>query len=67
MVEEPKTADSRRVTQLAEYGTYVATEPIYHEGALAFDTDHPVPVSHVERWRKEGDDRHRSVKPVKES
>ena len=33
----------------AEYGVYVATEPIDIDGARAFNVGDPVPTSHVER------------------
>lgn len=34
--------------QAREYGTYVATEPIFIGGARAFNVGDPVPVGHVE-------------------
>jgi hypothetical protein len=44
-----QTPEEFRAAQVAEYGTYVATEPIYIDGARAFNAGDPVPVSHVER------------------
>lgn len=41
--------DQRRAERVAEYGRYTAAQPIYIGGALAFNADDPVPVSHVER------------------
>ncbi len=38
-----------RQAQAAEYGTYVATQPIDIMGARAFNVGDPVPASHVER------------------
>lgn len=38
-----------RKAQAAEYGIYVATQPIDIRGARAFNVGDPVPVSHVER------------------
>lgn len=35
--------------QQAEWGVYVATEPIYVGGARAFNAGDAVPASHVER------------------
>lgn len=43
-----ETADDRRAAQQAEYGRYVAKEPIDIDGARAFNPGDPVPVSHVE-------------------
>lgn len=43
----PATAEELRAAQEAEYGTYVATQHIYVNGALAFAPGHRVPVSHV--------------------
>jgi len=36
--------------QTVEYGTFVAVEDIWHNGALAYAQGHPVPVSAVERY-----------------
>lgn len=44
-----QTLDEYRKAQQAEWGTYVATEPIDIGGARAFNTGDPVPVSHVDR------------------
>ncbi len=40
--------EARRAEQLAEYGTYAATEQIFVGGSLAYDVGHPVPASNVE-------------------
>ena len=45
----PTTADDLRQQLAAEYGTYVATQPIDIKGARAFNVGDPVPVSHIER------------------
>lgn len=42
------TADEHKAAVEAEYGTYVATEPIFIGGARAFNAGDPVPVSHVD-------------------
>lgn len=42
------TVEEYRKAQAAEWGTYVATEPIDINGARAFNPGDPVPVSHVE-------------------
>lgn len=49
MTEISPEAQALREAQQAEYGTYVATEPIDILGARAFNVGDPVPVSHVER------------------
>jgi hypothetical protein len=36
--------------QAKEYGTYVATSPIFLLGVRAFNPGDPVPVSHVEQY-----------------
>lgn len=36
--------------QRAEYGTYVATQVILHEGARAYNPGDPVPVSNVKAY-----------------
>lgn len=42
------TADQVRKAQQDEYGTFVALEPIDHNGARAYNTGDPVPASNVE-------------------
>lgn len=49
MTELTPEATELRKAQEAEYGTYVATEPIDIFGARAFNVGDPVPVGHVER------------------
>ena len=49
MPDTPKTALELAEEQRVEYGTYVALGPIDIDGARAFNTGDPVPVSHVER------------------
>lgn len=48
MSESPTTAAEQQAAISAEYGTYVATEPIDIGGARAFNPGDAVPVSHVE-------------------
>lgn len=49
MPDTPVTAAEFREEQVKEYGTYVAAQAIFIEGARAFNAGDPVPVSHVER------------------
>lgn len=49
MPDTPQTAKELREAQEKEYGTYVAAQAIFVEGARAFNVGDPVPVSHVER------------------
>lgn len=49
MADAPITAEQLREEQAKEYGTYVAAQTIFIEGARAFNVGDPVPVSHVER------------------
>lgn len=44
----PATAEDARTEIAREYGTYVATDVIYVNGARAFNPGDPVPVSHVD-------------------
>lgn len=44
-----QTVEEYLKAQKAEWGTYVATEPIDIGGARAFNAGDPVPASHVER------------------
>lgn len=46
---EAMTDEELRQAQEAEYGTYVATQPIDIGSARAFNIGDPVPVSHVTR------------------
>lgn len=48
MADTPLTTAEYREAQGAEYGTYVATQPIEINGARAFNKGDAVPVSHVE-------------------
>jgi hypothetical protein len=45
----PKTVEEFRQEQVAEWGTYVATTPIFIEGIRAFNVGDAVPVSHIDR------------------
>lgn len=45
----PESAAELASAQELEYGTYVAREAIFINGARAFNAGDPVPVSHVER------------------
>ena len=47
----PRTALERRAAVEAEYGVYVATQPIDVGGARAFNTGDAVPVSHVKDYK----------------
>lgn len=49
MATEPTTVAEFEAAQAAEYGKYRAAKPIIIDGALAFNTGDPVPVSHVTR------------------
>lgn len=44
-----ETPEDFQAQQVAEYGTYVAVEPIFIDGTRAFNKGDAVPVSHVER------------------
>lgn len=44
----PATAEELREAQRAEYGVYVATQPIDINGVRAFNEGDAVPVSHVD-------------------
>jgi hypothetical protein len=45
--DELTAARERRSAQEAEYGEYVAVQPIAIDGARAFNPGDPVPKSHV--------------------
>jgi len=47
--DETTRPGAYRAKQAAEYGTYVAVVPIYHDGARAYNAGDPVPVSNVKR------------------
>jgi len=47
--QSPTTAPEQQAAIEAEYGTYVATQPIDIGGARAFNPGDAVPASHVER------------------
>lgn len=49
MSEATPTLEGYTAEQVAEWSKYVATEPIFIDGARAFNAGDPVPVSHVER------------------
>jgi hypothetical protein len=49
MADTPITAAQFREVQGDEYGTYVAAQTIFIEGARAFNEGDPVPASHVDR------------------
>jgi hypothetical protein len=48
-VSQPQTIDEYKAAQAAEWGKYVAAEPIDIDGVRAFNPGNPVPASHVER------------------
>jgi hypothetical protein len=43
-----ETPEELQARQVAEYGQFVAVQPIYYDGALAYAPGHPVPASNVE-------------------
>lgn len=45
--EAPMSLEEYQAAQEAEWNTYVANEPIYIGGALAFLAGHKVPAGHV--------------------
>jgi hypothetical protein len=46
----PEETKAQAEEQLREYGTYVATQVIYHNGVIAYRPGDSVPVSNVEKW-----------------
>lgn len=50
-MSEPNEVDALAAAQEKEYGTYVAVAPIDIDGVRAFNPGHPVPVSHVEKFK----------------
>lgn len=40
--------EARRAEQLAEYGTYAATQQVWQGATLMYDVGHPIPASNVE-------------------
>lgn len=44
------TAEDQRKAIAEEYGQWVAAEPIFIDGVLAFAEGHPVPVGHVKKF-----------------
>jgi hypothetical protein len=44
---EEMTLDEYQAAQEAEWGQYVATQPIFVDGVRAFNTGDPVPAGHV--------------------
>lgn len=49
MSETPTTAAEQQAAIESEYGTWVAVETIFIDGARAFNVGDAVPKSHVER------------------
>lgn len=45
-----KAYESRAEQELAEYSTFRAKVPIWHEGYVAYRPGHAVPVSNVEKY-----------------
>jgi len=56
-------SESYVAAQAKEYGTYVAKETIFFDGARAFNAGDPVPASHVEQY---GYDKDGLVEKVKQ-
>ena len=48
-MSQPQSIDEYKTAQAAEWGKYVAAEPIDIDGVRAFNPGNPVPASHVER------------------
>lgn len=46
-----KAFETRAEQELAEYGTFRATQTIYVDGVRAYVKGHPVPVSNVQKFR----------------
>lgn len=44
-------AQIRAEQEIAEYSTWRAKVPIYHEGSIAYQPGHAVPVSNVELYK----------------
>lgn len=61
------TADDLRKAIEEEYGQWVANEPIFIDGALAFNTGHPVPVGHVKKFGFDKSGVVSSTKPAKDA
>ena len=52
MADSPQKAfEARAKAEKAEYSTWRAKSPIYHEGAIAYQPGQPVPVSNVELYK----------------
>lgn len=49
-VSGPATAEEQRRAIETEYGQYVATQAITHDGALAYNVGDAVPAANVEQW-----------------
>jgi hypothetical protein len=49
-MSEPTIEDYAKA-QEAEYGTYLANGPIFHDGARAYNANDPVPVSNVDTYK----------------
>jgi hypothetical protein len=45
-----KAYEARAKAEAAEYATWRAKVPIWHEGFIAYRPGHPVPVSNVEKY-----------------
>jgi hypothetical protein len=45
-----KAFEARAKAEAAEYSTYQAVAPIYHDGVVAYQPGHAVPVSNVEAY-----------------
>jgi hypothetical protein len=48
---DPVMAEEHRAAVAEEYGQYVATAAITHDGVRAYNVGDPVPAANVERWR----------------
>lgn len=50
MTETPLTPEKFAAAQAEEWGTYVAKEVIYYNGARAFNPGDAVPIGHVNQY-----------------
>ena len=54
----------KQAADAAEYNTYVAVAPIFHEGVRAHNEGDPVPVSNVKKYGYDRDGLVVKVKPA---
>jgi hypothetical protein len=61
------TAEQHKKAVEAEYGQYVATEPIHIDGVLAFAKGHPVPAGHVKNLKLDKFVKSTKAEPAKDA